>query len=172
MLNLCVCFLLVLHIINRPQHTFSLNLNRVLEFSVKQEGLFSYLCQNLRPDLLDSPSQEIYILLTKKWASGLKQFSQGFWEVVQVEPQRGLLTPKFIQHWCSQSFLPSSCSSKCCPSASLANSYSSFKTQLWVTCHFCGAAITGSANPLRVRCALFSIPTLRWTHFRCYTESL
>ena len=66
MLNLCVCFLPVLHIINRPQHTFSLNLNRVLEFSVKQEGLFSYLCQNLRPDLLDSPSQEIYILLTKK----------------------------------------------------------------------------------------------------------
>ena len=66
MLGLCVCFLLVLHIINRPQHTFSLNLNRVLDFSIKQEGLSSYLCQNLRPDLLDSPSQEIYILPTKE----------------------------------------------------------------------------------------------------------
>lgn len=64
--DLCLLFLLVLCIINRPQHTFSLNLNRVLEFSITREGLFLYLRQTLRPDLLDSLSQEICILLTEK----------------------------------------------------------------------------------------------------------
>ena len=76
--DLCLLFLLVLCITNRPQHTFSLNLNRVLEFSIKQEGLFLYLHQTLRPDLLDSLSQEIYILLTKKVRFGGKAIFPGF----------------------------------------------------------------------------------------------
>ena len=131
---------------NRSQHAFLLNPNGVLDFSIKQEGLFLHLHQNLMFGLLDSPSQEISILLRKKRSSRGEATCLGLLvsgaartptqtSNSKVYPERALLM---------SCFLSPPCPCTCCPSASLANFYSSFKTQLWVTCHLCKAATTAS----------------------------